>query len=193
MGIHGIILEGSERPLHVKFAEEQQVKRDKRNGRYNMGQMTQMGGIMGGKGYRDMDLANGMMPISYGGMSVNSASSARLPLSGGFNPRDPRYLVPYPQLSTEDSLGWGISSPYSSPRTQMPSTPYAQYLNAAYGRRNPTMYLNSPQHFLGGQSQHMQLNSRQYSYGEEQCSLRISELAPFLNYKKGHLFKHYVL
>lgn len=151
--MHGVILEGADRPLHVKFADEQHSKHVIRDPRY-----------IGGRGvYREMDQRRMRNP--YG-------SPISMPLSVAVDPQratyssDMRYHQ-YPLLNTNDAIGW-MGSPYSSPRQLQHQTPYGNPYGRNYDRRQSPMYMAPPTVPMSVQE------SRPYGYLEI-ASLRISE------------------
>lgn len=154
--ISGVVLDGSDRPLHVKFAEEQQ-KRDKQNRRFgNPGKEYEM----------DMRMAELMGGPQF--MPMNAGPAQR---QQSYPPRDMRGYNPYPVMGMGDEvMGWGARQ-YGSPRGPMQpqAQQYSPYADPRYGRRqNPPMYMPM-------QQQAMNLpGGRMFGYGDI-VGLRVSE------------------
>lgn len=139
-----MMLEGSERPLSVKFAEEQQSKRDRQNRRYG-----------GNKSYRDNGLGFGAdhLRTMYGdesladpfagGMAISLGSPLTRPSRGyGRNMSFPQY----PLISADEPIAW-MNSAYQNPRAAISGPPFqAQYISSPYEstRRPSSVFLGAP-------------------------------------------------
>ena len=141
-----MMLEGSERPLSVKFAEEQQSKRDRQNRRYpgNKGYRESGGMGFGGDHLRGMYGEESLADPFSGGMAISLGSPLTRPSRGyGRNMN----FSPYPLIGAEEPLAW-MSSAYQNPRGPVPGSPYQPppFIGSPYegSRRQNNMFLGPP-------------------------------------------------
>jgi hypothetical protein len=168
LSLHGIMLEASERPLNVKFAEEQHSKRDKFDKRFNLNKPYREMGILGGRGGLDPRmLSNPYGTLTHLNMGIIPPPSPGSPVYTS-RAQNMRYSPQqYQVLAPDDRMSWMNGNSYSAPPGQLPSPQYPpQYLGHNYGR--------SPENLYGLNLGLSMPGSRGYGYSEL-ASLRISE------------------